>query len=299
MVALWTRTVAVDTVTFDPRPRGRRGRLTAGPRCGGPVRPPRNARPARRSGEFRATAPAGPGDARAPRSQRHVPQLYTLSVDEARAADLASIQAAGGDAEPVAEVADRAIPGPDGPLPIRIYRPALGGALPVLVYFFGGGWTLGSIDTSDGDLPQPGQRRRLPGRRRRLPARAGAQVPGRGARLPRRGPLGRRARRRASARTRPGSPSAATARAATWPPRSPCWPATTAPAAGRSAAGLPEHRLPLATPPRCATATTRTCSTTPRSPGTGTTTWPTPPTASTRSPRRCAPRPSPACRRRW
>ncbi|GAB4053678.1 alpha/beta hydrolase [Catellatospora paridis] len=86
---------------------------------------------------------------RARREAGDTPQLYTLSVDEARAADLASIQASGGDPEPVAEVADREIDGPDGPLPIRIYRPVLGGELPVLVYFFGGGWTLGTIDTSD------------------------------------------------------------------------------------------------------------------------------------------------------
>ncbi|GIF95618.1 alpha/beta hydrolase [Catellatospora citrea] len=86
---------------------------------------------------------------RARREASDTPQLYTLSVDEARAADLASIQASGGDPEPVAEVVDREIDGPDGPLPIRIYRPVSGDELPVLVYFFGGGWTLGTIDTSD------------------------------------------------------------------------------------------------------------------------------------------------------
>ncbi|WP_186315584.1 alpha/beta hydrolase [Catellatospora sichuanensis] len=86
---------------------------------------------------------------RARREASGTPQLYTLSVAEARAADLASIQASGGDPEPVAEVVDREIEGPGGPLPIRIYRPVLGGELPVLVYFFGGGWTLGTIDTSD------------------------------------------------------------------------------------------------------------------------------------------------------
>ncbi len=83
------------------------------------------------------------------REASRTPQLYTLSVDEARAADLASIQASGGDPEHVAEVTDREIPGPGGPLPIRIYRPVTGAELPVLVYFFGGGWTLGTIDTSD------------------------------------------------------------------------------------------------------------------------------------------------------
>jgi acetyl esterase len=87
---------------------------------------------------------------RAARIKDGAPQLYTLSVDEARAADLASIRATGGDPEPVFQVADRTIPGPAGELPVRIYRPSGSPDLPVLVYFFGGGWTLGSIDTSDG-----------------------------------------------------------------------------------------------------------------------------------------------------
>lgn len=78
------------------------------------------------------------------------PQLYTLSLAEARAADLASIRAGGGDPEPVHEVRDTSVPGPAGDIPVRVYRPSTGGPLPLLVYFFGGGWTLGSIDTSDG-----------------------------------------------------------------------------------------------------------------------------------------------------
>jgi acetyl esterase len=77
------------------------------------------------------------------------PPLYTLSIDEARAADLAAIQAAAGTGEPVHSVDNREIPGPDGPLPIRIYRPSADADLPTLIYFFGGGWTLGNLDTSD------------------------------------------------------------------------------------------------------------------------------------------------------
>ena len=38
---------------------------------------------------------------RAKREADNVPQLYTQTLAEARAADLASIQAAGGDVEPV------------------------------------------------------------------------------------------------------------------------------------------------------------------------------------------------------
>jgi acetyl esterase len=80
--------------------------------------------------------------------------LYTLSLAEARAADLAAIRAVAGDPEPVAAVSERAIFG-DGPdLRIRVYEPDdtaddAGRLRPVLVYYFGGGWTLGSLDTCD------------------------------------------------------------------------------------------------------------------------------------------------------
>ncbi|MCX4744834.1 alpha/beta hydrolase [Kitasatospora sp. NBC_01287] len=75
--------------------------------------------------------------------------LYELSLEQAREGDLADIRAAAGDPEPVAEVIELTIPGPAGPLPARAYRAAGGGAQPVLLYLFGGGWTLGTIDTSD------------------------------------------------------------------------------------------------------------------------------------------------------
>jgi acetyl esterase len=76
--------------------------------------------------------------------------LYEMSLAQARAEDLAAIRAGGGDVEPVHRVTDRALPGPDGELPVRIYRPDRDGPLGTLVYFFGGGWTLGSIETADG-----------------------------------------------------------------------------------------------------------------------------------------------------
>jgi acetyl esterase/lipase len=76
--------------------------------------------------------------------------LYTLGIEEARAADLAAARATGGEAEPVALVLDDSLPGPGGPLPVRFYRPRTDDApLPVLCYFYGGGWTLGTIDTCD------------------------------------------------------------------------------------------------------------------------------------------------------
>ncbi|MFG3601170.1 alpha/beta hydrolase [Micromonospora chersina] len=87
---------------------------------------------------------------RAARAAAATAPLYTQTLAQARAADLAAIRAGTGAVEPVEEVRDTQVPGPDGPLPVRIHRPAGDGRLPTLVYFFGGGWTLGSVDTADG-----------------------------------------------------------------------------------------------------------------------------------------------------
>jgi acetyl esterase len=78
-----------------------------------------------------------------------VPNLYTLSIEDAREADVKATMAGAGQRIPVAEVSEREIPGPGGPLRLRIYQPDAPGPWPVLVYFFGGGWSLGTLDTSD------------------------------------------------------------------------------------------------------------------------------------------------------
>ena len=49
----------------------------------------------------------------------------------------------------VTRVEDRAIPGPGGPIPVRIYTPPLPGALPALVFFHGGGFVVGDLDVAD------------------------------------------------------------------------------------------------------------------------------------------------------
>lgn len=53
------------------------------------------------------------------------------------------------DPQAVARVENRTIPGPGGKLPIRIYTPYGQGPFPVIVYYHGGGWVLGTIDTYD------------------------------------------------------------------------------------------------------------------------------------------------------
>ncbi len=53
---------------------------------------------------------------------------------------------------PVASVRDDAAPGMHGAIPLRIYRPrgtTADEVLPVLVFYHGGGWTIGDLDTHD------------------------------------------------------------------------------------------------------------------------------------------------------
>jgi acetyl esterase len=77
------------------------------------------------------------------------PQLHELSVEDARSF-YDSMQLPSQEI-PVDSVAERSIPGPAGEVPIRAYRPADAGsgALPGLVFFHGGGWVIGSLDTHD------------------------------------------------------------------------------------------------------------------------------------------------------
>jgi acetyl esterase len=50
----------------------------------------------------------------------------------------------------VERVEDRTIPGPAGEIPVRIYAPAAEGPLPALIWYHGGGWVIGSLETHDG-----------------------------------------------------------------------------------------------------------------------------------------------------
>ncbi|WP_345680123.1 alpha/beta hydrolase [Yinghuangia aomiensis] len=49
----------------------------------------------------------------------------------------------------VHSVVERGVPGPSGPIPMRVYRPRPTPGLPVLVYAHGGGWVMGDLDTHD------------------------------------------------------------------------------------------------------------------------------------------------------
>jgi len=50
---------------------------------------------------------------------------------------------------PLGKIYDRTIPGPGGELKVRVYQPRGTGPFPVLVYFHGGGFAVGDLDTQD------------------------------------------------------------------------------------------------------------------------------------------------------
>lgn len=53
---------------------------------------------------------------------------------------------------PIGKVENRRIPGPAGEIPVRIYTPVAAGTepLPCLVYYHGGGWVIGDLETHEG-----------------------------------------------------------------------------------------------------------------------------------------------------
>lgn len=76
------------------------------------------------------------------------PNLHTLSVTGAR--KMMQDLYARGDGEAVGRVDELSIPGATGEIVIRVYTPEGEEPFPALVYFHGGGWALGGLDTHDG-----------------------------------------------------------------------------------------------------------------------------------------------------
>lgn len=77
------------------------------------------------------------------------PPLESLPPVQARAMMDKMFQSEEKTPEPVEEVIDRSIPGPDGEIPVRVYTPEGTGPFPALVFFHGGGWVIGSLDSHD------------------------------------------------------------------------------------------------------------------------------------------------------
>lgn len=77
-----------------------------------------------------------------------LPPLETLSVDQARERAMEMTRRMG-PGEAVGEVRELAAPGPGGDIPLRVYYPAGSAPFPALVFFHGGGWVVGNLDTTD------------------------------------------------------------------------------------------------------------------------------------------------------
>jgi len=80
------------------------------------------------------------------------PAYHTLSPKDARQLFRETRPASTPTPPEIGAVKNLTADGPGGPIPLRVYRPAgvaSGASLPALVYFHGGGWVIGDLDTHD------------------------------------------------------------------------------------------------------------------------------------------------------
>ena len=80
-----------------------------------------------------------------------LPPNYTVTPQEARANAAMRPRGAGPD---VGKVDNRSVPGPAGDVPVRIYTPEGDGPFPILVWYHGGGWVVGDLESADGTARQ-------------------------------------------------------------------------------------------------------------------------------------------------
>ncbi len=78
-----------------------------------------------------------------------LPKLWEIGPSAARAAMKSRLF--NGKEQPIGKIEDRVVPGPAGDIRLRVYTPAGDGAeaLPALVFFHGGGFVIGDLDTHD------------------------------------------------------------------------------------------------------------------------------------------------------
>jgi acetyl esterase/lipase len=84
-------------------------------------------------------------------AEMNLPPLFSGPAPEARAR-LREVVLGGLDPDtltPVAAIDNATVPGPGGDIPVRIYRPDGSGPVPTVVFFHGGGWVIGDLDTHD------------------------------------------------------------------------------------------------------------------------------------------------------
>ena len=81
--------------------------------------------------------------------------FHELSPEQAREGAAVRMPLLNIDPEPVGKIEERTIPGPAGPLPIRVYTPLVpqsagaSGHLPVFVHFHGGAFVVGGLESHD------------------------------------------------------------------------------------------------------------------------------------------------------
>jgi acetyl esterase len=75
--------------------------------------------------------------------------FHAMTPAEARQGIAALLEPFNSAPEKVAKSEKRTIPGPGGQIPVQIYTPEGNAPFPVLVYFHGGGWTVGTIESWD------------------------------------------------------------------------------------------------------------------------------------------------------
>src|SRR5580658_9788913 len=80
---------------------------------------------------------------------QNAPPLETQDPVEARSARLEPMKLLGGEPDPLDRVENLFAPGPAGDVPLRLYASEHGGLRPALVYFHGGGFVFGNLDTHD------------------------------------------------------------------------------------------------------------------------------------------------------
>lgn len=77
------------------------------------------------------------------------PAVETVAISKGRRLIVASARLAGG-TQPIGAVTDRTIDGPGVPLGLRFYTPrGLSGRSPALLFFHGGGWIYGDLESHD------------------------------------------------------------------------------------------------------------------------------------------------------
>src|SRR5438132_5118101 len=78
--------------------------------------------------------------------------IEAMTPAEAREQREATARARKSEPLPVARVEERTMPGPGGPIRLRLYWPnasSSGGPVPAIVYYHGGGHVIGSLDTHE------------------------------------------------------------------------------------------------------------------------------------------------------